>query len=131
MTGNHLRAKALKVSGAIAIVFGALTIAAGGRALFGGAAARAAVGDAVPFVLWFNFAAGFAYVAAGAGLWSLRRWASWLSVLIAGGTALVLVAFALHVFLGGAFEMRTVGAMFLRTFVWAAISVVAVRQTIR
>lgn len=130
MTENRLRVKALRVSAATAIIFGALTIAAGGRALFGGAAARAAVGNAVPFVLWFNFAAGFAYLAAGTGLWSLRRWASWLSVLIAGGTALVFVAFALHVFLGGAFEMRTVGAMFLRTFVWAAISVVAMRQTI-
>jgi hypothetical protein len=37
----------------------------GGRALFGGAD----MGAVVPFVLWFNFLAGFAYVAAGLGLW--------------------------------------------------------------
>ena len=36
-------------------LFGVLTIVSGGVALFGGSDARAAVGDAVPFVLWFNF----------------------------------------------------------------------------
>ena len=36
--------------------------------LFGGEAARAAAGQFMPFVLWFNFIAGFAYVVAGVGL---------------------------------------------------------------
>jgi len=52
----------LKVLAVIAMAFGALTVFSGGRALFGDAQARAAVGNAVPFVLWFNFLAGFAYV---------------------------------------------------------------------
>jgi len=56
------------------MVFGALSILAGGFALFGGTATEAAVGDAVPFVLWFNFFAGVAYVVAGAGLLKRRRW---------------------------------------------------------
>ena len=43
-------------------VFGVLTLYSGGMALFGGELARAAVGNAVPFVLWFNFLAGFAYI---------------------------------------------------------------------
>ena len=60
---------------AVAIVFGVATVFAGGTALFGGEAARAAAGNAVPFVLWFNFLAGFAYVAAGAGLWRGQAWA--------------------------------------------------------
>jgi hypothetical protein len=37
-------------------------------ALFGTEATRAAAGNAVPFVLWFNFLAGFAYILAGLGL---------------------------------------------------------------
>jgi hypothetical protein len=54
-------------------VFGALTIASGGRVLFVSEAARVATGNYVPFVVWFNFLAGFAYVAAGVGLWLGRR----------------------------------------------------------
>ena len=119
---------ALMIAAGVAIVFGALTVLAGGRALFGGEEARAAVGNAVPFVLWFNFTAGFAYIAAGVGLALRRRWALWLSMIILGMTALVFAAFGLHVLEGGAYEMRTVGAMVLRTLVWAVISAVAVRN---
>lgn len=118
----------LLIAAIVALVFGALTILSGGRALFGGLEARAAMGDAVPFVLWFNFLAGFAYVIAGIGLMLQHRRAVWLSITILAGTALVLVFFGVHVLQGGAYEMRTVGAMTLRTLVWAAISVVALRQ---
>src|SRR5688572_31150483 len=105
----------------IAVVFGALTIISGGTALFGGDAARAAVGDAVPFVLWFNFASGFAYVLAGAGLFLWNRWGAQLSLLLAVSILVVFAAFGWHVISGGAYEMRTVGAMTLRSVFWVAI----------
>ena len=54
-----------------AIIFGLVTLKAGGSTLFGGAAARAAAGHYVPFVLWFNSLAGFAYVLAGRATWVL------------------------------------------------------------
>ena len=117
----------LTIAAGVAMVFGVLTVLSGGRALFGGAEARAAVGNAVPFVLWFNFLAGFAYIAAGIGLALRRRWALWLSLAILIATALVFAAFGIHVLRGGLFEMRTVGAMILRTGVWAAMSAVATR----
>lgn len=109
----------------VAISFGLLTIRAGGTVLFGSAAARSAAGHYVPFVLWFNFLAGFAYVIAGVGLWLERRWAAWLALVIAVATALVFAAFGVHVLAGGAYELRTVVAMSLRTLVWTAIAVVA------
>ena len=56
------------VAALVALVFGALTVTSGGKVLFGSEATRAAAGAYVPFVLWFNFLAGFAYVAAGVGL---------------------------------------------------------------
>lgn len=125
--GRNSRVAAI-VAGVIAVIFGLATIASGGRALFGDEAARSAVGAAVPFVLWFNFGAGFAYVAAGIGLMLRLRWAVWLSALIAASTLAVFLAFAVHVWLGGAYEMRTVGAMTLRSIVWLAIAVVARRM---
>ena len=109
----------------VAISFGLLTIRAGGTVLFGSAAARSAAGHYVPFVLWFNFLAGFAYVIAGVGLWLERRWAAWLAGVVAAATALVFAAFGVHVLAGGAYELRTVVAMSLRTLVWTAIAVVA------
>ncbi len=112
---------------AIAVLFGALTIVSGGRALFGTAEARAAVGDAVPFVLWFNFLAGFAYVVASVGLFFRQPWAVQLSVAILFATIFVMIAFAAHLLLGGAYEMRTVAAMSLRTVVWGIIVAVALR----
>jgi hypothetical protein len=85
----------------------------------------AAAGDAVPFVLWFNFLSGFAYVLAGIGIAMGRRWAVMLSVGLATTIAAVFALFGLHVFQGAAFEMRTVGAMSLRLLVWVAIAAVA------
>lgn len=116
---------ALRTAAVVAVLFGLLTIVSGGNALFGGPEARAAVGDAVPFVLWFNFAAGFLYVAAGAGLLRRQPWAVRLSGAILLATAVVFAALGLHVYRGGAYEMRTVGAMTLRTFVWLVITAIA------
>lgn len=118
---------AVWVASALAVGFGLLTIKEGGTVLFGPAEARRAAGNYVPFVLWFNFLAGFAYVVAAVALWRRRRWAFWLSASIAAATALVFAAFGVHALAGGAYEVRTVVAMSLRTLVWVMISAVAWR----
>ena len=115
----------------VAVGFGMLTIREGGAILFGDDAARMAAGNFVPFVLWFNFIMGFAYVIAGAGLWMQQRWAAWLAVAIVSATADTFVAFGVHVFLGGAYEQRTVIAMSLRTLVWAVIAAIAWQQLLQ
>lgn len=112
----------------VAVGFGLLTIKSGGAILFGDVATRATAGNYVPFVLWFNFVAGFAYVAAGAGLWMLQRWSAWLAVAIAVATLLTFVALGTHIFAGGLYEQRTLIAMSLRTVVWVTISAIAWRQ---
>jgi hypothetical protein len=118
-------ARSLTVAAAAAILFGGLTIASGGRALFGGPEVQIALGDIVPFVLWFNFVAGFAYIAAGIGLFRRNVWGVWLSATIAGATLVAFAAFGVHVLAGGAYETRTVGAMALRSVVWIAIASMA------
>jgi hypothetical protein len=111
----------------LAVLFGVLTVVSGALALFGSVDARAAAGNAVPFVLWFNFLAGFVYALAGAGLFLWTRWGAQLSALLAITTVIVFAAFGWHVFSGGAFEIRTVGAMLLRSGVWIAIAIPACR----
>lgn len=115
----------------VAVGFGLLTIKEGGTILFGDEEARTAAGNYVPFVLWFNFVAGFAYVLAGAGLWMQQRWAVWLAIAIAAATALTFAAFGVHVYSGGAYEQRTVIAMSLRTLVWVTIAAIAWRRLVR
>jgi hypothetical protein len=117
----------LRAVAVAAIAFGLLTIKAGGTVLFGGEAARAAAGDYVPFVVGFNFAAGFAYVLAGVGFWLRQRWAVWLAIAIAGSTATVFSAFGVYVLSGGAYKQLTVAAMTVRTAVWVAFSWIAYR----
>ena len=85
------------------------------------------MGAVVPFVLWFNFAAGFAYVLAGIGLWRSAGWAPALAIAIAAATAAVFAALLWHVGSGGPYETRTMAAMILRLGVWIAIAAVAAR----
>lgn len=111
----------LRIAGGVAIGFGLLTVVSGGTTLLGGLE----MGSVVLFVLWFNTLAGLAYVVAGLGLWRGRRWAWPLTLAIFAATLVVFAAFGLHVFRGGAFEMRTVFAMALRSAVWGWIALVA------
>lgn len=127
MTTHQQRSVWLWVISLVAIGFGLLTIKEGGAVLFVDGAARAAAGNYVPFVLWFNFLAGFAYVIAGVGLWMRQRWAVRLSIAIVAATALTFAAFGAHVLFGGAWEQRTLIAMSLRTLVWSGIALAAWR----
>lgn len=106
--------------GGVAVVFGLATLAEGGGVLFGGPEARAAAGQVVPFVLAFNFGAGFFYIAAGMAALAGQRWALTLARALALGSAAVWLALGFHVVMGGAFEMRTAVAMTLRTTFWVA-----------
>lgn len=128
---THANPKTLKTLGLIAVIFGVMTVFAGGTALFGGAGVQQAVGDAVPLVLRFNFAAGFAYILAGFGLLLARPWSVWVSAAIAVGSLAVLGYLALYVMQGGAFEPRTVLAMAFRTLVWGVIFVISRRVLLR
>jgi hypothetical protein len=99
--------------------------------LFWSETAWSAAGEYVPFVLWFNFLAGFAYVIAGAGLWARRRWAAMLALMIAGATLVVSIVFGVHIGAGGGYEPRTIVAMSVRSGVWIFFSWLAHRSLIR
>jgi hypothetical protein len=106
----------------VALIFGGMTLFSGGSVLFIDGPARVAAGHYVPFVLWFNFVAGFAYISAGVGLFLWRDWAVSLAMLIAVATLLVFAGLGLHIWLGGDYEQRTLAAMTLRSTVWLVIA---------
>ena len=109
----------------VAIAFGVMTIKSGGSVLFNLGEARQAAGNYVSFVLWFNFLAGFAYIVTGLGLWMQKGWSAGLAVFLAMTTIAIFAAFGLHIVNEGAYEMRTVIAMTIRSSVWIAIASVA------
>lgn len=115
----------------IAIVFGLLTVKSGGSVLFVDGISREEAGNYVPFVVWFNFLAGFVYLIAGGGIWMQKRWAVWTSIAIVVATLTVFTIFGMHIVRGGMYEVRTIAAMSLRTVVWALIAMFSYRKIIR
>ncbi len=113
-----------KSLGIFAVMFAAITLFKSGGVLFGPQSARDAVGDFVPFVVQFNFAAGFFYLLTGIGIFLGRGWALGLSTLLAVATLITTLFFARHLIAGGAFEMQTVGALGIRSIFWIIVAVV-------
>ncbi len=118
--GGWLRGMAV-----VAIIFGAMTIKAGGSVLFIDGEARQAAGAYVPFVVWFNFFAGFAYIIGGIGLFTGRKWSVGFIAVIAMSTLAVFGFFLLHIYGGGTYEARTVAAMSFRSVVWVLMAIAA------
>jgi hypothetical protein len=122
------RPRSAIISAVIALLFGLLTLKSGGSVLFVNGPARAAAGNYVPFVLWFNFIAGFVYIIAGVGLYLWQGWAVKLSLLIAIATMVVFAALGLYIVFGdGHYELRTIGAMILRSVLWLIIGLLMQR----
>jgi hypothetical protein len=106
------------ILGLAAVAFGVATIISGSRVLFGDALVRAEAGQVVPFVLVFNVCAGFAYVVTGLLALTNRRWARPLAWGLAAATLLVFAGLGVHIATDGAYEVRTLKAMTVRSVFW-------------
>ena len=67
------RSLVLTIAALMAAGFGLLSTFSAGMVLFGPTAAQRSAGAYAGFVVWFNFASGFAYVLAGYALWTMQR----------------------------------------------------------
>lgn len=121
-TENTRQTARSRTVGGIAGVFGLTTLAAAGNVLFGPPPVQDLAGDIVPFVVWFNFCAGFAYVAAAIGLWTARPWGHRLAIVIAVATFVAGLGYAYVALTGKAVEPRTGAALAFRTAVWALLA---------
>ena len=118
---SEIRPKWATPLAVIAGLFGLMTLIAGGQVLFVDGGWRVAMGDYVPFVVWFNFLTGFAYLAGTIGLVLWKPWLAPLALAVFILTLLVFAAFGIHILAGGTYEMRTVAAMSARSLVWLGI----------
>lgn len=125
MNGNVLR----WVAALVAVLFGMMTVKSGGQVLFGPEEARVAAGNYIPFVLWFNFLAGFLYVITGVAIAMGKKWSLKAALFLMSSTLLVFAAFGLHIMINEvSYETRTVIAMAARSTIWAVISFVLFRH---
>ncbi|MDP3197003.1 hypothetical protein [Tabrizicola sp.] len=112
-----------------AAAFGALTIFSGSLVLFGPRAAQDAAGNAVPFVVIFNTAAGFAYLAGAVAIWRNHPSARSIAIVIGVATLIVLAGFAATALTGAPVELRTALALPFRAAFWLVIAWALGRQT--
>lgn len=112
---------------AITIIFGIITIFAGGNALFT-ESGKLAAGKIVSLILWYNFIAGFFYIAAGIAIFRQKSMAIRIAMLLANSSIAIYFALLMHIFEGNVYEMRTLIAMTLRTFYWIAIATIVFKS---
>ena len=116
----------LKAGGVFVFVFGLVTLLQGGKLLFSDSVEWPA--GVVPFVLIFNFCAGFLYLLAGVGLFKTALWSRKLVFFLAVSNLLVFAALFFHIYSGGEYMTRTLAAMTLRSLVWIALSLVLIQS---
>ncbi len=101
----------------VLLLFGALTLFLSTSVIFDLFGVRAREGNYVLVVVWANFIASVLYVLAAGGVIAQRRWPAKVllaAVVVLFGAAIV---FAWHVYNGGPYEQKTIGALAFRTLV--------------
>ncbi|MBL7985091.1 MAG: hypothetical protein JNM91_08840 [Flavobacteriales bacterium] len=123
MKGQILR----YVLAVVLLLFGALTLFLSTSVIFDLFGVRAREGNYVLVVVWANFIASILYVLAAVGVIAQRRWPA--KVLLAAVVVLVgaAVVFVWHVYSGGLYEQKTIGALAFRTLLTGAFYLGAAR----
>lgn len=103
------------------ILFSFATVFSGGKALFS-EAGRTAAGEIVPYVLWYNFIAGFFYFVAGVAILKQHSCAKKVSSVLALTSSVVLIFLGVHILSGKAYETRTLVAMMFRSVFWVVVA---------
>ncbi len=109
------------------VIFGFLTIFAGGNALFT-ETGKLAAGKIISLVLWYNFIAGFFYIITGLAIYRQKSIAVRLSMLLANSAFAIYFALIMHILEGKEYEMRTLYAMTFRTVYWITVAIIVFKS---
>ena len=114
-----------KISALVLLIFGFLTVFAGGSVILDFFGMRAKEGNYVLFVVWANFISGFLYLVASFGFFKGKNWTA---AVLSAATWILIAAFAgllIHIQTGGLFENKTIGVMIFRIAITIGLLAVA------
>ena len=113
---------------AIAIIlaaFGLITLFLSSAVIFDLFGIRANQGNYVLFVVWSNFISSLLYLFAAYGFVTAKKWTP---LLLAISTITLIIAFLgliIHIYAGGLYETKTIGALIFRTSVTLVFTLLA------
>jgi hypothetical protein len=107
--------KVQKITSVFLFGFGLLTLFLSASIIFDLFEIRIREGNYVLFIVWANFICSFLYLLAAYGFRRSKKWTTKLlisSVLI---LIIALIGLMIHIYSGGLYETKTIGAMIFRT----------------
>ncbi|MEO6905998.1 MAG: hypothetical protein ABI148_06530 [Ginsengibacter sp.] len=107
----------LNISGALIALFGIITLFMSTAVIFGLFDIREKEGNYILFVVIANFICAFLYLAAAYGFFLKKRWTSMVLNFSVGILVIAFIGLGIHIYFGGIYEQKTIGAMMLRTIV--------------
>lgn len=120
-----------KLSAAVLIVFGLITLFLSISIIFNLFGVRAMEGNYVMFVVIANFIVSLLYLFAGVGFWIEKFWTTNVLVVSVGILLIAFMAFSVYAFTGGLHEQKTFGALVFRTvltLVFVVISFFSIKK---
>ncbi len=116
---------ALFISGFVIALFGIVTLFMSTSVIFGLFDIREREGNYVLFVVVANFLCAFLYLAAAYGFFAKKKWTTMVLNFSVGVLIITFIGLGIHIFSGGIYEQRTIGAMIFRTLITIGFTLVS------
>lgn len=116
---------ALFISGFVIALFGIVTLFMSTSVIFGLFDIREKEGNYVLFVVVANFLCAFLYLAAAYGFFAKKKWTTMVLNFSVGVLIITFIGLGIHIFSGGIYEQRTIGAMIFRTLITIGFTLVS------
>ena len=118
---NPTKSISLRTLSVTVLILGIVTFLIGFEQLFIQGTYLKLINNYLHFVVWFNFLSGIVYLVTGYGIWHVKPWAVYLSLLIVVFSIIVLAALGVHMFIDGQFRVWQIIEMGIKVLIWSLI----------
>lgn len=121
----------LFISGFVIALFGVVTLFMSTSVIFGLFDIREKEGNYVMFVVIANFVCAFLYLAAAYGFFARQKWTTMVLNVAVGVLVITFIGLGIHIYSGGVYEQKTVGAMIFRTLLTIGFLLISLKYISR
>ena len=115
----------LNMTGAVIALFGIVTLFMSTSVIFGLFDIREKEGNYVLFVVIANFICAFLYLAAAYGFFTRQTWTTMILNVAVGVLVITFIGLGMHIYSGGIYEQKTIGAMIFRTLLTIGFALIS------